>query len=462
VAPRAPRHSAKSLLDLHHAIGNQAVQRMLRMSDFLPQTAGSAASQAAVHAASPVADGVNAMTLGRAVHLSSAFPQLEPAEQQRVLAHEAVHLEQHSSPGPAASREMLEREANVLSSHVLSGQAPHPQLHADPATPLADEDGGPLPGDRLAVERAQARLKVLERVKERQDILGRRERLDNSMKKRLGQIEAEFKQKGPSVQDYRDQEQANLLLRNEKPVTLEITPTAIRIHARFQVRFEGLKDEAARAKYAVLERNFQKGVRDTWNQKLSSAVMGGRTLEMLPELHFVSSTAQRDPNFWLITVRPKDDSPMDYEGTSLGVAPGGVPTAATDSTLDGGVMSLPPIIVDQPNILGHETLHLFGMVDRYAIIPAAKSPTHQQEDLPLRDTQDRKDPLGEAEGQILEEDVGFVLYALGAYPTGTESEISKEIDTLKEIIRKGRDPNSLIRKRKDFTREMVKQTDDLD
>ena len=463
-APRVKNQSSKNLLGLPGAIGNQAVQRILRMGDFLPQTRGTDAGHAMVHPASPVANrgGVNAVTSGGAVHLSPGLPQRDAAEQQRVLAHEAVHLAQNSSPGPSAPREMLEMEANHLSADVLAGNVARPHFHADAGTALADEDGGPLPGDRIAVAKAKARREILLRYKERQEILGKRKRLDDSMKKMLQAVEAKSGQKGLSVEDYRNEEQSNLALMNKKPVTLEMTATTVRIRARFQVRFEGLTDKEAKAKFPVLEKNFKQGVRDTWDQELKGAVLKGRTFEFIPELHLVSATAKRDKDYWLITVRPKDDSPMVYEGTSLGAAPGGDPTAATDPTLDGGVMSLPPVIVGLPKILGHETLHLFSMVDRYVIIPAALSPTHQQEDLPLRDTQGRTDPLGEAEGKILEEDLGFVLDEFDVYPTGSESDVLKELNYVDDIIKKGRDPNSLINKRKDFNREMVKQTEDLD
>ena len=64
-------------------------------------------------------------------------------------------------------------------------------------TALAD-DGGPLPNDIIAVRKAKARREVLLRWKaiyeggnvsnlaaERQDILDKRERLDDSMKRNL-------------------------------------------------------------------------------------------------------------------------------------------------------------------------------------------------------------------------------------------------------------------------------------
>ena len=465
--------SLPAILHLQQTIGNQAVRQLLdgqandrkkeTLGDRLPQARGTPAARAIVLSASPLPDqcGANAVTLADSVHLSSTLDRLPANEQQRVLAHEAVHLAQRASSGLRASGPALEMEARKLTPDVLAGRVVQPVLHADAGTALAD-DGGPLPGDRIAVDRAKKRREVLLRFAEARSLRERRKRLDDSMAKTLGELERRSGQKGPSVEDYRDQERMRLNSLNTKPVTVELTSTAVRIRVRFQVRFEGMADKDAKAKFPILEKNLLKGIRDTWNRTLSKDVMGGRSLELIPELKLVAVNAQRDKNTWLITVRPTDTGPMVYEGQSLGTAPGGVPTSATDPMVDGGVMSIPPSHISLPETLGHESLHLFGLVDRYAILPAALSPTRTDEEVPLRSTQGRLDPLAAEGGQILEEDVGFVLSALEVYPNMSESEMQLELNHVDEIIRTGRDPNSLIRKRKTFDKEMVKQTEDLD
>ena len=432
-------------------------------------------SRMRVHPASPVADqaGANAVTLGHAVHLSSGLPRLGKAEQQRVLAHEAVHVAQRFAAGPAASRLVLETEAHNLTRQKLAGHAVQPRFHADASTVLAD-DGGQLPGDRIAVAKAQERRKVLLRYKaiydgsqgdvaaERKNILAKRDRLDDSMAIMMAAIEQRSGQKGRAVEEYQQEEQKKAALLNTKPLSFEVTPTAVRIRARFQVRFEGMGEKDAKVKFPILDRNFRKGVRDTWNQKLSGSVLSGRTFEMIPELSLIPETAARDPNFWLITVRPTNKGPMVYGKTKLGTAPGGIPTSVTISELDGGVMSIPPSHIELAETLGHETLHLFAMVDRYAIIPAALSPTRQDEPLPLRDAKGRLDPLAAEGGKILEEDLGYVLDELGIYPDMTQSDVLTELSQVDEIIRTGRDPHSLIPKRSQFEKEIIKQAEDLD
>jgi hypothetical protein len=468
-----------AILDLQHTIGHQAVRRMLQsedgppaartMADWLPQTRGTVAGKVAVQAASPVADrdGANAVTLGPAVHLSAALSRVAAAEQQRVLAHEAVHVAQQSAPGPAASRQTLETEADQLTSQVLSGGAVQPRFHADPGMALAD-DGGPLPGDRIAVEKAKKRRQVLLRfkavfdgspefAKERQKMLDKRQRLDDSMLSRMQEIEKRSGQKGRTVEEYREQERIHLAKLNRQPITLEVTKVAVRIWARFQVRFE---DSRAETSFPLLKQNLERGIRDTWTQTLSS-FLSGRRFEVIPYIELVASNAPRDRNYWLVTVRPTDSGPMVYGDKSLGKAYSG-PTAATDPTVDGGVMSIPPVVIKKPNVLGHETLHLFGLVDRYATLPPELTPTGKFEDVPLRDTRDRTDPLGEAEGTILEEDLVFLLDELGVFPNMTQNQVLTQLDEVEKIIATGRDPKSMIKKRTDFRDQTIKQAEDLD
>lgn len=449
----------------------------MTLANWLPQTRGTRSGGALVLPASPLADreGANAVTLGRVVHLSSGISRLQPAEQHRVLAHEAVHVAQHSAPGHAAPRERLEREANLLSAQVLSGHPVQPQFHADARMALAD-DGGPLPNDTIAVRKAKARREVLLRYKavyegskdtkfatlvtERQNILEKRKSLDDTMAKRLLESEKYTGTKSRSVEEYREEERKNLAALNRKPVTLEVTTTTVRIRARFQVRFEGLTDKEAAKKFPVLKQNLEQGVSDVWNQKLKGAVLPGRTFEMIPEINLVSSTAARDENFWLISVRPTDKGPMVYEKTPLGKAPYGVPTSVTAPTVGGGVMSIPPSHIEKPDILGHETLHLFGLVDRYFLTKIGE--------FQLRDTKGRQDPLGadeetgKAKGKILEEDLGFVLDQFDVYPTIPYDAVLAELKKVDKIISTGRDPDSMIKKRGNFDPEMVKQTEDLD
>jgi hypothetical protein len=458
--------------DLRRAVGNLGVMRMLR------------AYARAVVPGSEVAERAraNAVTADGVVHLAPHVSALPAAERRRILAHEAVHAAQQAGSGPAAARSDLESEADVLARDVLAGSDVHPIHTAAPGMALRD-DRVPSPQDRVDVERAKRRREVLLRFKavleggdaqltgERSDLAARRQRLDRTMTETLDLLS--WIGPGKTVADYQQEEQKKLAGLNRAPVSIVLTPDAVKLVVRFQVRYEGLTDAAARTRFPVLDRNLRKGIEDTWNQRLPARVLGGRAFELVPEVQLVSATAARDHGYWLITVRPTNQGPLAYGSTSLGVAPNNMPTSATDPLVDGGVMSIPPSHESKPDVLGHETLHLFGMVDRYALIPAQFSKSGKPGEQPLRETGRRRDPLGASGGKILEEDIGFVLEATGVYDrvaaaaTNQTSGMSypqvlAELKRVEEIIQLGRDPHSLIPERKDFRREVMKSAEDLD
>jgi hypothetical protein len=463
------------------------------LAEWLPQTRGTDAERTDVIPSSPVADrtGANAITVGPSVHLSSRWQGLEPAEQARVLAHEAVHVAQHAATGPSASREILEREAHRLAVQVLGGRAAEPLYHADPMMVLAD-DGGPLPDDVAAVQRAKARKEVLLRwkaiydvsgpdvKKEREKIRDRREKLDETMRENLKLSGQRFGKTPPNVEDYWKEEERLIAGRNLKPVTLEVTKKAVRVKVKFQVRFEGLAEKDASQKFSLFKKNFLKGVSDTWNQELRGNVLSGRTFEMVPELTLVAASAPRDQNYWLITVAaeksPGDNgrgkNPPKENALKKGSAKKGPQETrdeqdvnVTDPTSEGGVMALLSSAVGDPSILGHESLHLFGLADRY-VIGSVKG-SDKPEPFSLRDTKGRDDPLGadpdtgKPKGKILEEDLGFVLDKLGVYPKESQAEVETELEQVEKVIKTGRNPNSLVRKRQNFEDKMKQQVEDL-
>jgi hypothetical protein len=303
----------------------------------------------------------------------------------------------------------------------------------------------------MLVDRAKARREVLLRHDEAQNIRAKRQKLDAPVADRLAELEKRSGQKGKTLEDYLEAERQNVALMNRKPVTVEVTAKAVTIRAKFQVRFEGIPHKETTEKFPTLKASFQKAAHETWSQKLSSDVMGGRALEFVPELTLISNTAARDKNFWLISVRPTDESEAAYEKTKF---PTNDPLMmVTDPTLDGGVMSIPPKGIKDVEVLGHETLHLFGMVDRYAVIG-------KDTEVPLR--KDDTDPLSAGEGKTREEDVGFALDALGLYPAGSATDTRIELRKVEEIIKTGKDPDSLIRERENFDDKIIRSAEDVD
>jgi hypothetical protein len=159
-----------------------------------------------------------------------------------------------------------------------------------------------------------------------------------------------------------------------------------------------------------------------------------------------------------------------YSGCKLPQPDLAVATSVTESTCDGGVMSIPPAHINKPGVLGHEILHLFGLFDRYMMMTDVKPGQKPKvTTVPVRETRGRADPLGGEDGTILREDLGYLFDKFGVYEkeedrsTAGISTLKREVMRLKEIVRLGHDPNSLIPSiiRKDFNDKMIKSAEDI-
>lgn len=424
---------------------------------------------------SPEADNarVRALTLNNRIHLGTEIAPHATAESNAVLAHEAIHRIQQLRGYRQGCTEDLELEAHTLAADVLNNQPVKPQFHANANTPVMD-----TPHDRMVVERARRQLALLRRfvdewtarearrlrtATERNPLLEERQRMDRTS--------ADL---GPPGQRARMEEQ-NLANLNRRPLSIEVTEDEIRFQVSFHVRFE---DPAMANRFADLSASLRRGIELVWNQRLRGTVFGGRRFSIIPRIVQVAANAARDPNYWLITVRPANNSPVRHPGCALDQPPAGVTAAVTDPSCAGGVMNLPPAAIADPSVIGHELLHLFGLVDRYLMLtqrlPGGRTRT---ESTPTRRTGGRQDPLGGESGTILREDLTFLLDRLGVYAMeenrGLEvlrrlerqgmslQSVSAEIYRLEEIIRLGRDPNSLIPVRRDFRDRIVRDVENL-
>jgi hypothetical protein len=231
-------------------------------------------------------------------------------------------------------------------------------------------------------------------------------------------------------------------------------------------------------RYAELTTALQQGLDLVWNRRLEGDVFGGRRIRVVAQNTRIAHDAPRDRRYWLITVRPTDTGPISYPGCNLPQSAGGVPTSATDAMCDGGVMSIPPRHIAQGGVLGHELLHLLGLVDRYTnLVSVMPDGTRINENVPTRETPGRLDPLGAEDGPILREDLAFLFEHLGVYEmeanraldvlTRLESQglsigrVRGEMHRLREIIRLGYDPNSLIRPRRDFRDRIIRSVEGI-
>ena len=264
-------------------------------------------------------------------------------------------------------------------------------------------------------------------------------------------------------------ETANAAQMNRAPITTSVTATRIEMRVRFHLRFE---NSAMANRYNELAASLRRGIASVWNQRLTSDTFAGRDFALVPVIEQTTATAARDQDYYLLTVRPNNTGPVNYPGCTFPATPAGVPTSVTQFSCDGGVISIPPAHITRSGTLGHETLHLFGLLDRYLAMtnrtPDGRRVTGHT-NVQDRETRGRPDPLGAQEGTILTEDLAFVFDTQGIYErelrrrTGGRSiaALRAEAERLRRIIELGRDPNFLIEPRQDFTRELIRSGEDL-
>lgn len=270
-------------------------------------------------------------------------------------------------------------------------------------------------------------------------------------------------------------ERAQIAALNRLPLQVEVSEQAVTLRIRFHLRFE---DPAMAGRAAALAAGLRQGLDLVWNQRLTGDVFSGRRLRVVADTVPIAHDAARDRRYWLITVRPSDNAPIAYPGCSLPDNPTGVPTSVTEPGCDGGVMSIPPRHIGMGSVLGHELLHLLGLVDRYMnTVSVARDGTRINTNHQTRETPGRLDPLGAQDGPVLQEDLAFLFEHLGVYEMEANraldvlarlegeglriGQVRGELIRLQEIIDLGYDQRSLIRPRRDFTDRMVQDAEDL-
>jgi hypothetical protein len=333
-----------------------------------------------------------------------------------LLAHELAHVAQHRNQGgQPAGREPLEAEARAMAASLVAGAPASPRLR--PAQPMQLADG-PTPReleelraiDRprlLAARRRIAELRAMQRryaaiADLRRPVRDARAALD------AGDLS------GP-LKEHNEEDVPQL---NTRPVFVEVSEDLVRITIRFQVRFSGRTDAEAERLFPTLRASLISGIPHAWDQTLGAGPLAGRELAVVPQVTLVAATSRRDPTAFLVDVRPTDLGVPTYGGTTLTADPlvQQVPTSITEAALDGGVMSIPPGHIGRPEILAHETAHLLGLQDRYAIVTHRGTRSLQStRSFPAGDT--RVDLLagGAPDAVVLGEDLDVVFENFGVY-----------------------------------------------
>ncbi|HEY4640008.1 MAG TPA: DUF4157 domain-containing protein [Thermoanaerobaculia bacterium] len=467
-------HTAAPNARAHAGASGSASRSCNTHNSSAPPPRGHLFSEIAIHPPQPLPS--RALTTNAEVHLGDRSENLAQNEFDALLAHEAVHTLQQRGGGKRGDVLDLEWEAHALAPAILAGRAPAPQWSADPSSVLHE-----TPREKLVVERAKKRLALLQKYMEEYSVrAGRRAATKSERDEQLAK-RRKMDEEGPepviAMQKRWQEDEARMAAANKRPLSFDVTEEQVRIDVNFEVRFDDPQHEA---KFATLVDSLQKGIDTTWNKRLSGGTFGGRKLVIVPHVKKIAANASRNLDAWLITVRATDQGPVSFPGCSLPQPPAGDPTSVTEPLCAGGVMSIPPLHMSKPDVLGHELFHLFGFVDRYAtyqyIPPRATKPITELSN--ARATGGRLDPLGADTGPALREDLVLLFDKYGIYEMeenrglatlrdlerqGLNVEaVSAEMQYLEEIIATGHDPKSLIRIRKDFTDKMIKSAEDLD
>lgn len=365
------------------------------------------------------------------------------------------------SGGPDVQRQVASSSAGPLIQR--QPQTPGPGQHV------------PSPADAVAVANAKRRLAIIEpKIKA---LAGRQTEIEGD---RLGQLaNRETLDRTAYGADMnaamvgdpllrQHMEDKNISALNKLPMNVTLTDTEVTINVKFQVKFE---DPAMKSKFADVTTNMNKGLDMIWNQNLSGAAFGGKKFKVVPTYQLVDSAAPRDQNFWLILIRKNDLGAITYPGCKVANPGNTVPTSVTDSNCDGGVMFVPPSHITKPDVLGHEVLHLFGLVDRYffttTVPPKGSKAKPVVTHIPLREEHGYADPLAADTGKVRDEDLGYLFDRLGVYKqeenrsTQGLSELEGEAMRLRNIVQLGYDPNSLLPIRTNFNDKMIKDAENL-
>jgi hypothetical protein len=328
------------------------------------------------------------------------------------------------------------------------------------------------PHDKATVAAAKAKLKVLEPQLAQQEGAGfsvEAERLRVLADRKMLDDNAA----DPAMPFKRQAEETNWQSLNLAPVKMRVTDKEVIFDVKFHVRFE---DASMNGKFGDLTKGVQAGIDLVWKQQLAG-VFAGRNFTINPSFTLITNQTPRDKNAWLITVRTASTGiAVTYPGCKLEQPDPKVATSVTDPMCDGGVMSIPPSHISHAGVLGHELLHLFGLIDRYMMMtstpPAVKGQPAPKPVVTLNPTRTlvgRKDPLGGEDGTILREDLGYIFNKMGVYDEETRrvtpnlGYLKREVMRLQEIVRLGYDPNSMIRDiiRQDFNDKMIKDAENL-
>jgi len=384
------------------------------------------------------AQSINALayTTGNNIVFNNGQYAPESDDGKKLIAHELTHVVQQTS---SSSKNTINRQ-------------PQPESQGTPR-------------DQALVERSKRRLELIKpkldylRIQKSRITAAKQHAVDDRKNLDIHSIQADWKTRSAL-------EEKNFASLNTGPLEILVLDNEI----VFKVKFQALFLDPSNVRFEQLKKTLSDGIKLVWNQILPGDVFGGRKFSIIPDLSLIDSLKSRTTDHWLIEVRKKDDDPVFHPGCKLAEPGPGLPTSVTDPLCDNGVMSIPPLHVTNPGVIGHEMLHLFGLFDRYLELkskPTDKTKKPEVQQVPTRDSGGRIDPLGGEDGTILSEDLNYIFLKLGVFDKeeikglNLLAILETEAIKLEKIIEFGYDPDSLLPVRKDFNDKMIKGAEDL-
>jgi hypothetical protein len=354
--------------------------------------------------------------------------------------------------------------------HLLAHELAHVVQQGSSIKQVIQRKNCDSPHDKMVLERAKKKLEILE-----PKLIALRDAKLNIETEKLRVLDDRKKiddpQTDPTVKVKWKMEEQNMNKLNKTPVQTILSEKEIVFKVKFQVFFE---DNKMKTQFNLLKNTLQAGINLIWNHTLGKGIFSGRKFSIVPEVNLIDTLSKRSHDFWLIEIRKTDKSKVFHPGCSMADPGPGLPTSVTDPLCDGGVMNIPPAHIKNAGVLGHEMLHLFGLIDRYVMVTETKPPAKKGAKpetkvtlIPLRETAGRKDPLGAEDATILWEDLAYIFSEMGIYSeaiskmTPSLSILESEVRRLRNIIDHGCDPDSLIRIRENFEDKVIKTAEDL-
>jgi hypothetical protein len=366
-----------------------------------------------------------------------------------LLAHELAHVVQQDEARVAAtplhkaedSGAPLENEADAIALSAVASLWGH-ELGIVPEAKAGLRAKGPATRGQMSLSRCGADKKpeeklmthdemVVERAKQMLPILYKyRDELvtrDNRGETRRRLLASRQKMEDPQLtaQGVEADETDRLARTNQRPVKIEYGDKKVTFRVRFHAEFSDPKHES---EFGRLQAAVAEGAALVWHKE-SGAVLEDKEFEVIPEVTKVEAGAERDLDYWLISVRPTDESPPSHPGCTF--EPEGEKTVAqTNPFCAGGLISLPPRMIGNSFVMGHEMGHLFGLRDRYLMVSQGdKIETGSRRELPAG----KESALDNRKWKMLDEDVAFVLDRVGVY----EIEENRGLTTLRQIEQRG-------------------------